>query len=206
MICFCGSCLLLPAAAESLIELNECEQFVGLRLRKIKLGGKVVGLVGENLEITGDSAFVANIGKVRGTLGGGGKKLLLLAKFAEFAITDQRVGNFAEGLLDGLLIGKDSLLLLGFGKPNSGANFTSGKDGLSERAGNTPESGGCRQKGAQVRRFGSPQRRSAKFEDSRRRARHRSERWQRSRSCSDWRISGRRSRSSEGIPAGTSGG
>jgi hypothetical protein len=79
--CFCGSWLLLPAAAEGLVKLNEREKFVGLGLRKIKFGREVIGSVGENLEVAGHSTFVANIGKARCTLGGGGEKFLLLAKF-----------------------------------------------------------------------------------------------------------------------------
>lgn len=53
VIWFRGCQLLLPAAAEGLIELNECKEFVGLGLGKIKLGREVVGLVGENFEVTG---------------------------------------------------------------------------------------------------------------------------------------------------------
>src|SRR5271163_1282735 len=77
-----------------------------------------------------------------GALGGGGEKFLLLAKFPEFAIADEGIGNLAEGLLDGLLIGKDSFLLLSFGEPHTGANSAGGKDWLSKGAGNTPET--CR--------------------------------------------------------------
>src|SRR5271170_6138952 len=77
---------------------------------------------------------------MRGALGGGGEKFLLFAKFPEFAITDEGVGNLAEGLLDGLLVGKDRFLLLGFGEPDARANSAGGKDGLSERASETPES------------------------------------------------------------------
>ena len=127
---FCRSRLLLPAAAEGLVELNEREEFVGLSLRQIKLGGEVVGFVGENLKVARHTTFVTNIGKMRGALGGGGEKFLLLAKFTEFAIADQGVGNFAEGLLDGLLIGEDSFLLLGFGESNTGADSSGGEDGL----------------------------------------------------------------------------
>src|SRR6266446_9427249 len=72
--------LLLPASAEGLIELNESEEFVGLGLSKIELGGEVVGFVGKNFKVAGHSTFVANIGKPRGTLGGRGEKFLLFAK------------------------------------------------------------------------------------------------------------------------------
>ena len=46
-------------------------------MRKIEFGGEVVGFVGENLEVAGYSAFIANVGKARGIFGGGGEKFLL---------------------------------------------------------------------------------------------------------------------------------
>ena len=126
-----GNRLLLPAAAEGLVDLDESEEFVGLGLGKIEFGGEVVGFVGENLEVAGYSTFIPNVGKARGIFGGGGEKFLLLPKFEIFAIRDERIGNVAEGLLDGLLIGEDSFLLLGFGKSDTGANSSGGEDGLS---------------------------------------------------------------------------
>src|SRR6266478_7339525 len=131
--------LLLPAAAECLIELNESEEFVGLGLSKIEFGGEVVGFVGENFKVAGHSTFIANVGKACGVFGRGGEKILLFAKFQVFTISDQSVGNVAEGLLDGLLIGEESFLLLGLGKADTGANLSGGEDGLSERAGKAPE-------------------------------------------------------------------
>ena len=122
-----------------MIELNESEEFVGLGLSKIEFGSEVVGFVGENFKVASHSTFIANIGKACGVFGGRGEKFLLLAKFPEFAITDQGVGNLAEGLLDGLLVREDSFLLLGFGKSYSRANFAGSEDGLSERARKTPE-------------------------------------------------------------------
>src|SRR5229473_4423268 len=98
--------LLLPAAAECLIELNESEEFVGLGLSKIEFGGEVVGFVGENFKVAGHSTLIANVGKPRSILGRGGEKFLLFAKFEIFAISDESIGNVAEGLLDGLLIGE----------------------------------------------------------------------------------------------------
>ena len=134
---------MFPAATEGLIELNESEEFVGLGLSKIEFGGEVVGFVGENFKVAGHSTFRANVGKPRSILGRGGEKFLLFAKFEIFAISDEGIGNVAEGLLDGLLIGEDSFLLLGFGKPDAGASFAGGEDGLSERAGKTPDTRGA---------------------------------------------------------------
>ena len=126
-----GNRLLLPAAAEGLVDLDESEQFVGLGLGKIEFGGEVVGFVGENLEVAGYPAFIANVGKARGIFGGGSEKFLLLPKFEILAIRDESIGNVAEGLLDGLLIAEDSLLLLGLGESDTGANSSGGEDGLS---------------------------------------------------------------------------
>ncbi len=133
--------LLLPAAAEGLINRNECQEFVGLGLGKIEFGGEVVGFVSENLEVAGYSTGIANVGEARGILGGRGEKLLLLAKFSIFAIGNQRVGSVAERLLNGLLVAEDGFLLLGFGESDARANSSGGEDGLSERASKAPEAG-----------------------------------------------------------------
>src|SRR6267154_3770138 len=55
--------LLLPSAAECLIELNESEEFVGLGLSKVEFGGEVVGLVGEDFMVAGHSTFMTHDGK-----------------------------------------------------------------------------------------------------------------------------------------------
>lgn len=88
--------LLLPAAAEGLVELDQREEFVGLGLGEIEFGGEIVGFVGKNFEVAGHSAFVANIGEARSILGGGGEEFLLLAEFNIFAIADKSIGNIAK--------------------------------------------------------------------------------------------------------------
>src|SRR5580704_18073284 len=115
-----GNRLLLPAAAEGLVDLDESEEFVGLGLGKIEFGAEIVGFVGENLEVAGYSAFITNVGKARGIFGGGSEKFLLLPKFEILAIRDESIGNVTEGLLDGLLIAEDSFLLMGFGETDTG--------------------------------------------------------------------------------------
>ena len=61
--------LLLPAAAEGLIDLYEGEEFVEAGLRQAKFRGEVVCLVGEHFEVACGAALVALTGKLRGVLG-----------------------------------------------------------------------------------------------------------------------------------------
>src|SRR5579872_3651053 len=47
---------LLPASAQPFIELDQGELLIQLRLNQAKLGGEVVGVVGEDLQIAGGAA------------------------------------------------------------------------------------------------------------------------------------------------------
>jgi hypothetical protein len=61
--------LLLPAAAEGLVELNESLQLIELGLDQRQFIGKVVGLVGKHFEVSGGAGFEAHLGQTRGVLG-----------------------------------------------------------------------------------------------------------------------------------------
>src|SRR5260370_26358659 len=63
--------LLLPSAAECLIELNESEEFVCLGLSKIEFGGGGVGFVGENFKGAGPATLITNVGKAFAVFGSG---------------------------------------------------------------------------------------------------------------------------------------
>lgn len=125
-----------------MVELDQGEEFVGLGLGEIEFGGEIVGFVGKNFEVAGDSAFVANVGKTRGILGGGGEEFLLLSEFNIFSIADESIGNIAKRLLDCLLIGKQSSLLLGLGEIDLGMDSAGGENGLGERTGEGPRPAG----------------------------------------------------------------
>ena len=66
---FCDVRLLLPAAAEGLIDLHQGEEFVEPCLRQAEFGGEVVGFVGEHFEVACRAALVSHTGKLCGILG-----------------------------------------------------------------------------------------------------------------------------------------
>src|SRR2546422_6073674 len=102
----------LPPPAEGVVDLHERKQLVQLRLRQTELRGEGPGVAVEDLEIARRSSPVALIRQRQGITRRDGEKLLLLAEFAVPPVRDQRVGDFAEGLLDGLLVHHQRFLLL----------------------------------------------------------------------------------------------
>ena len=65
----CDARLLLPAAAEGLINLYQREEFVEPGLRQAEFCGEIVGFIGEDFEVAGGATLVALAGKLRGILG-----------------------------------------------------------------------------------------------------------------------------------------
>src|SRR5271167_2777515 len=51
--------LLLPAAAQRLVDLHQGQQFVEAGLREAEVSGQVICFVGENFQIIGGAGFVA---------------------------------------------------------------------------------------------------------------------------------------------------
>src|ERR1700723_631926 len=60
--------LLLPAATEVSVNENQTYKFIQLSLSESQLGSKVVRLVGQHLQITGGSASIAHLRKLRRVL------------------------------------------------------------------------------------------------------------------------------------------
>src|SRR5437868_12801774 len=68
------------------------------------------------------------------------EELLLLAKFLRLAIRNQRVGDIAERVLNGLLIEKQALLLPGFGEVEIRPQLHTSEDWLCQSCTKTPDS------------------------------------------------------------------
>ena len=83
--------LFFPTAAETFVELDESQALVQLRLDKAEFGGKVIGVVGEDLQITGGAAGIAHLREARGIFRRSDKEFLLAAKLLRFAVSDQGV-------------------------------------------------------------------------------------------------------------------
>src|SRR5215471_13615096 len=132
--------LLLPAAAEGLVELHQRNQFVALGLCQSQFGGEVISFVGQHLEITAFTGFVANLGKTGRILRGLRQQFLLLPKLPVLAIANQGVGNIAKRTLNRLLVEEHRLIPLCLRQVKIGGESSSLKDGLSERSSHAPQS------------------------------------------------------------------
>jgi hypothetical protein len=64
-----GPVLLLPATTQGLVELNQSDQFVRLRLRQSQLGGEGIRLVGQHFQVIGGSGLEAHVRESRRILG-----------------------------------------------------------------------------------------------------------------------------------------
>ncbi len=95
---------LLPAAAESFVELHDAQQFAqtDLRQRQFRLEQIAVGI--ERVQLRVHAAAIAHIGEARAILQRGDQRLLLDAALARPLMRDQRVRNFGERGLNRLLI------------------------------------------------------------------------------------------------------
>src|SRR5215475_12395713 len=96
--------LLLPASAQSLIKLDQSEQFVASRLSQAQLGGEQIAVGVQRVELSVNAALIPQISQARAVLQGGHKLFLLDANLLDLAVLDERVGDLAERVFDGLLI------------------------------------------------------------------------------------------------------
>jgi hypothetical protein len=77
---------LLPAATEVSVNENQTYEFVQLSLSESQLGSKVIGFVGQHLQVTGGSAAIAHLRKVRRILSLERQLLLVLPEFPVLVI------------------------------------------------------------------------------------------------------------------------
>src|ERR1700733_11099521 len=136
----CGRFSSLPSAAESVVELHQCEPLIELCLREIELRREVIGFAREYLQEARSAMLVEYFRKTVYIFCGRRQKLLLLTEFAGFLVRDQGVGHLLEGVHDGLLIGQQHFSFLRFGKPHSRADRSPREYGLGQRCGAVPRS------------------------------------------------------------------
>ena len=123
--------LCLPAAAKRAIELHETLILVATRLRKSEFRGKERPLAVQDFEISGGAALVAHDGEAD-RLGQVSYGLLLAnSHLMKFLISDQGIGHISEGVLNGLLVSDQSLLVLRFGQMQVPPKCTPREDGLT---------------------------------------------------------------------------
>src|SRR5207245_3774802 len=117
----------LPPPTQGVVQLHQREELVQLRLRQPELGRERPRVAIEDLEIARGAAPVALLRQREGIPRRVGKELLLLAELAVLAVRNERVGDLAERLLDGLLVHDERLLLLRLGELDPGGKPATGE-------------------------------------------------------------------------------
>lgn len=106
---------MLPASAERFIELDETLIFIAPNLRERQFGLEERPLPIQHLEIGRNSSLVARNGEADGLLQVCNGNLLENPDLMEFLVANQRIGHITKGLLDGLLVSNQGLLVKRFG-------------------------------------------------------------------------------------------
>ena len=196
---------LLPAAAERFIELHYAEQLIQTNLRQIQLGLKQIAVGIERVELRIHAAAVADVGQPLAILQRGDQRFLLDAALAHSLVGDQGVGDFGERGLDGLLVLDQRAVALRFGEPDVGFQPSRGEDRLRHLRDETPRAVRPAEQARELRALPAQEAAQA---DLRKVGGfgHADLALAAIRFCSAARISGRRSSSADGRPAGTSGG
>src|SRR5580700_10598363 len=108
--------LLLPASAERLVELDEASVFVSPRGCERQFCPVKRPLSVEHFEIGRCAAFVAQGGNADGFLQISDTILLAHSHLMKLFVTDERVGNISESLLDRFSVCDESLLVFRLGQ------------------------------------------------------------------------------------------
>ena len=126
--------LLLPPSPQCVVELHQRQPFIALGLCQAELGIEVACVAVKHFKITGGATAIANICQSSCILRGRVEQLLLLPEFLILTVSNQRVRDFAESLLDGLLVSENCFLLLCLSQSYVGADSSSGENGLKQLA------------------------------------------------------------------------
>src|SRR5208337_1022598 len=130
---------LLPPAAQSLVHLDEREEFVAPRLSQIQFRRERIRFIRKHFEIVGSPRLKALLRQACSNLCRLHEALLLGRELACFAIGDQGIRHIAKCALDCLLIRQQHLLTLCFCKPHVVLKFSALKDRLRKRARHSPQ-------------------------------------------------------------------
>src|SRR5919107_2468483 len=122
--------LLLPAAAERLVELHDREQLVAPRLRDAQLRVEQLAVCVERFEQVRDVAVVAQVREARAVAQGRDQQLALRANLPRLAAGDERVRHLAEGVLDSPLVVDEQKLPLRLREAHLGLDAAAREDGL----------------------------------------------------------------------------
>src|SRR2546426_9938382 len=132
-----------PAAAQSLVELNQGKQLVASRLSQAQLGGEQIAIGVEGVELRIHAALIPQVSQARPVLQRSYQQFLLRANLFDLAILDERVGDLAERGFDGLLILRQRQLPLRFGKSDARFDAARVKDRQSHLGRKVPCASGA---------------------------------------------------------------
>jgi|ERR1700730_5352811 len=120
------------------VNANQTCKLIQLRLSESQLGIKVIGFVGQHLQVTGGPASIAHLRKLRRVLGRERQLLLVPPEVLVLVILNQRVGNPTKSLLDGLPISQQRFLLPRLSELDVGTNPSPGENGLYQCSSKIP--------------------------------------------------------------------
>src|SRR5216117_1649143 len=100
-----------PAAAQGAVELDDGGQLLLAQASEQELPLEQVALCVEDLEVAVEPAGVAGRGEARRLAQRFDQKLLLRPLLRGLAVVDERVGDLAQGGVDGLLVADQSVAL-----------------------------------------------------------------------------------------------
>src|ERR1700722_1093389 len=93
---FDPAALLLPAAAQRLIELDKRKPFIQLRVDQVQLSREIVRLIRQNLQVTCTTIPIEDQGEAIRPFRCLSKQFLLLAELAILVIRDKRIRYLSE--------------------------------------------------------------------------------------------------------------
>src|SRR6266404_5989855 len=123
--------LLFPASAERSVKLHQTLILRSARLRERELGGKKRALAIQHFEISRSTSLVAHVGEAHRFLQVCDSVLLAKPDLMEFLITDQRIGDVSEGLLNCLPVSDQRLLVLRLRRTQVSAQSSAREDRLA---------------------------------------------------------------------------
>src|SRR6202789_1865105 len=123
--------LLLPASAQCAIKLHEVLVFGAARLGECEFSGKERPLAVQDFEISRGAASVTHDGEANRLRQVSNGLLLANSHLMRFLISDQGIGHISEGVLNGLLVSNQSLLVLRFSKMQVSLQRTPRENGLA---------------------------------------------------------------------------
>src|ERR1700747_3013213 len=132
--------LLFPPSAERSVKLHQTLILRPPRVREREFGGKKRALAIQHFEVSRSTSLVAHVGEAHRFLQVCDSVLLAKPDLVEFLITDQRIGDVSESLLNRLPVSDQRLLMLRLRRTQISTQSSSGEDRLGDLCRVKPDS------------------------------------------------------------------